>query len=935
MTKASEDKGAHFHKCDFQVHTPRDAGWKGGDATTQVERKTYAQELIRACREKGLDAIAITDHHDLTFFPYVRAAAKAEVSSDGKPVHDEHQIIVFPGIELTLSSPACQAILLLDAGFDEARFDDVLNALTLDAVDPAESKVKTVDPISPAAIKDLNHLEETLSQRSWLKGRFIILPNVTDQGHKDLLRDGFQKHYKEMHCVGGYVDGDYGKLRNGRKNILEGRQQNNGYQPIAVLQTSDNRKRNHSDLGKYITWIKWSEPSAEALRQACLAKESRLSHIEPELPPLWITSMSVSDSKFLGSLELDFNQQYSAIIGGRGTGKSTLLEYLRWCLCDQPVESEATDIVQGKRKSLIENTLQKFAGEVHVSFLINDVTHIVKRNSKTHEIFLKIGNGSFESASEDEVRTLLPIQAYSQKQLSSVGVRVNELMRFVELPVKQPLDGVRSQIHDTASRMRIAYGNYVRKKEVEAEANAEEVEKESLSTQLAGLRSALKGLSESDQEVIDRKEKYDNEETIIDELKGRFESAQEQVIHLKEAYESDIEDDTVQVEIHNEGLVNSIRKEYESRFSKIAEHITAVAGLFEDEALRTLNVELEKWSGLKEKFDKKYEAAKAKTKINQQQLNQIRKIEGRIKDLRRSLTAKRKSLKALGNPHKTYKDWRKKWIAAHREKMELLSKQCDKFTTLSVGYIKAEIKNCIDTDGLISRLKTALSGMNIREDKLAKLCDHLAKSDDAFTAWNEVVDELEALSLFDTDSPYELPETPILSKSDFIQSERKRIAASFNSERWIDLSTAELVFNPKFYYCANIKKDEFIAFADASAGQQATALLTVLLNQDGAPLIIDQPEDDVDSKMIEDVIERVWIAKTKRQLIFSSHNANFVVNGDAELVICCDYRKAGDQTKGAITALGAIDNSKIRKEITTVTEGGEHAFKLRKSKYGF
>ena len=53
-----------------------------------------------------------------------------------------------------------------------------------------------------------------------------------------------------------------------------------------------------------------------ALRQACLAKESRLSHDEPELPSLWITSMSVSNSKFLGRVKVDFNQQYNALIGG-------------------------------------------------------------------------------------------------------------------------------------------------------------------------------------------------------------------------------------------------------------------------------------------------------------------------------------------------------------------------------------------------------------------------------------------------------------------------------------------------------------------------------------------------------------------------------------------------------------------------------------------
>ena len=95
------DKGAHFYKCDFQVHTPRHAGWSGGDAVTDAERKKYAEALILACRQKGLSAIAITDHHDFAFFRYVRKAAQNELGDSGQPVPSENKIIVFTGIEMT------------------------------------------------------------------------------------------------------------------------------------------------------------------------------------------------------------------------------------------------------------------------------------------------------------------------------------------------------------------------------------------------------------------------------------------------------------------------------------------------------------------------------------------------------------------------------------------------------------------------------------------------------------------------------------------------------------------------------------------------------------------------------------------------------------------------------------------------------------------
>jgi chromosome segregation protein len=516
------DRGAHFHRCDLQVHTPRDRRWSGADAVTELERKTYAEELILACRQKGLKAIAITDHHDFAFFPYVKEAAQNELDDAGEPVPEGTRIIVYPGLELTLTSPNCQALLILDADFPENLFQSVVTTLAITVAPAGDSKTAEVQRVPQNVVSDLTALYEKLNSHQHLKGRFIVFPNVSDSRHGTLLRSGFANFYKTMPCFGGYTDGSIANFGSGNLSIVQGKNRDYGFKSIAVFQTSDNRTRDHAHLGTHTTWVKWSEPTAEALRQACLAKESRLSQEEPQLPSLWITSMSVSNSKFLGRLDVDFNQQYNAVIGGRGTGKSTILEYLRWGLCDQPVDNTDSDIapVQTKRKKLIDDTLQKSDGEVIVTFLLNDVMHIIKRSSRTQEILLKIGSGDFVQTTEQDVRNLFPVQAYSQKQLSSIGVRIDELKRFVELPIKQSLDQLRSEIRDTETRIRAAYGNVVRKKEIEAEAAKYKLEVTSLTKQLATLRKTLKGLSEADQEIIKEKTLYDNEELIIENLKN-------------------------------------------------------------------------------------------------------------------------------------------------------------------------------------------------------------------------------------------------------------------------------------------------------------------------------------------------------------------------------------------------------------------------------
>ncbi|MFA6408341.1 MAG: AAA family ATPase [Candidatus Paceibacterota bacterium] len=931
------DKGAHFHKTDLQVHTPRDIRWSGGDAITDAERKTYAEELIRSCREKGLGAIAITDHHDFAFFPYVRMAAQRELDDTGQLVADGQKIVVFPGLELTLTAPTCQALLLLDANFPENMLPSVLTALSITPAPSTDSKTVQVARIPTTVVNDLGDLYRLLDTHEHIKGRFTVFPNVSEGGNSTILRSGFSNYYKDMPCVGGYVDGAVTQHGAGNISIVNGKNRDYGFRSIGLFQTSDNRRRGHADLGRHTTWVKWSEPTAEALRQACLARESRLSQDEPQLPNLWVTSMSVSNSKFLGRLEIDFNQQYNAVIGGRGTGKSTILEYLRWGLCDQPVDDADSDIgpVQVRRKKLIDDTLQKVDGEVVVTFLLNGVTHIVKRNSSTQQILLKIGEGEFAQVAEEEVRNLFPVQAYSQKQLSSVGVRIEELNRFVELPLKQTLDQTRSDIRDTEAKIRVAYSNVIRKREIEGEMDKHEVEIDSLKKQLTALRATLKGLSEAEQEIIKLKTQYDTEGSSIEKLKNELARAKSLVENFSAGFSPEEDEVDSVAETPNAALVAEIRQKYEAKFSQIRTQIEGLSGLFVDASLEEIQIEIKKWYDAKDAFNERYEATKAKAQVNQEQLDNIQIIENRVAELGNLQHANQNALTELRDPESAYAILRSKWDELHTQKINALDGQCQKFSSLSDGLIKAEVKGSLDKVALIARIKSAFTALNIRESKIEEICQRVADATDPVTAWNETLAELEQLALRKTGIATPVPATPILNDCEFKDAEKARLVAGFDSAKWLDLSLVELEFNPKFQYCSNKTTDEYIDFADASAGQQATALLTVLLNQNGAPLIIDQPEDDVDSKMSPDTVKQIWKAKGKRQIIFASHNANFVVNGDAELVIICDYVRSGDQTGGRIKMAGAIDNPTIKEEITLVTEGGKDAFKLRMEKYGF
>ncbi|MFO7749864.1 MAG: histidinol-phosphatase [Desulfobacteraceae bacterium] len=115
-----------------------------------------------------------------------------------------------------------------------------------------------------------------------------------------------------------------------------------------------------------------------------------------------------------------------------------------------------------------------------------------------------------------------------------------------------------------------------------------------------------------------------------------------------------------------------------------------------------------------------------------------------------------------------------------------------------------------------------------------------------------------------------------------------------------------------------------------SLGQRASALiLFVLSQQENDVFLIDQPEDDLDNQTIyEDVIKLIRQLKPKTQFIFATHNANFPVLGDAEQIIACSYSDDKMQSKS-----GGIDCPGLQQEIVNIMEGGEEAFLQRKRRY--
>ncbi len=926
------DKGAHFYRSDFQVHSPRDRKWTGCKPVPHDQRMAFARAFVRACREAGLQAVGLTDHHDVCFAKYFQLAAQEDKTSSPAPTPSAQDPIIFPGAELTLAVP-CQAIVLLDADADPS-----IQAMLLEAIGVGNTYPDGAadgPPVTPLDFRSLKDLDNALRRYSHgaLKGRYIILPHVGDDGsHKTLLRKGFDPEYASMPCDGGYIECNWDSHK--KQHILTGTAHGWGPRAIGVFQTSDSRREDCRDLGCRTTWVKMAEPTAEALRQACLARQSRISQVQPTIPATYISRIEVSASTFMGALDLELNPQFNAIIGGRGTGKSTILEYLRQAMQDQPVpyesDIEASDGAARKRR-LIQETLDAVKGRVTVHWVLDQIPHVVQYDSGTKEITLRVADQDAVPATAEEVRHLLPIRAYSQKQLSSVSNRTAELQRFIEQPIQNELAQWQEQIDQHRRKIREVYSQILVRKQSARDLAAAKTELASLRERANAIEKGLPKLTDEASKAIKEHAARLREAQAQDAIQKDLDLAEQELSAAETALMElpqglNLEEGSPQGE-----LLRSIHQDAGELIARAINSVrdtraVLVAGI--GEILSRLNT----WEANQEAHTRAYDAAQQEAATHKTQMAQLRDLREQEAEKQKQVTDLARDPKGQGDSEGEFARLLDSWIDLHRQRGNALERQCKGLTQMSDGEIKAELMRGADIDDALAKLRETLKGAYISQDRWDTLRGSLLKGGTAVEKWRALM--LELRSLAETKAEDVAPDmvpTPLVCW-DLTEKQRRAVLEKLQPDTWLEIALTSLRDTPEFLYK---KAEHVIPFERASAGQQATALLKVLLSEEGGPLIIDQPEDDLDNVVIGDVVSLIWEAKRRRQIIFASHNANLVVNGDAELVVHCDYASEHDRSRGEIKKPGAIDVRAIRDAITQVMEGGEKAFMLRRQKYGF
>jgi len=417
-------KGAEFRKTDLQIHSPRDRSWEGEHPETLTEelspsgietvREAFCCSFIEKCIAEGLQAIAVTDHHE-GVYAYKVIDTLRKLQAENGPV----DLWVFPGMELTCRD-SCQALIIFDSLLPEPLFGKARAKLNLPTdVRPHEAQGIQVELLN----YDVEELQALLEEDDELRGRFIILPHVKPNGHKTVLRTGFHKRFKELPYVGGYMDQCYPhELEDGDRRILNGEIPAWSSEKRGVISTSDARHADFRLIGEHATWIKLASPTAESIRQAMLAPDSRILYDEPNLPSVVINSMTVRGSRYLENGIYSFNQQMTSVIGGRGAGKSTLLECIRFALgCSAIDDTKSPSSATTRLRKILEETLDSQNGEIVLEVLLNGTPLRITRRMNNKDMIKVEAEGTEEISTVEDIRRLIPTQQYRQGELSDLA----------------------------------------------------------------------------------------------------------------------------------------------------------------------------------------------------------------------------------------------------------------------------------------------------------------------------------------------------------------------------------------------------------------------------------------------------------------------------------------------------------------------------------
>ncbi len=864
-------EGAQWVRADFHLHTRADREFKY-DGDDSFYNSNYVDALENAKIRLGV----ITNHNKFDFDEFKALRKTAQKKG----------IALLPGVELSVNDGANGIHTLVVFSDDWIDEHDYINPFLTSAF---EGK-------TPAQYEQENgratcSLLETIKKlESYHRDFFIVFAHVeapsglwaeldggrlAELGQNEFFRRrtlAFQK--VRTHDGAGKDKPCRTKIQSWLK----------GWYP-AELEGSDPKRIDEIGRGK-ASYLKTGELSFEAVKFALSDPTARVAMEPPKHQASHIRSIRF-DGGILDGQMLYFSSELNTLIGIRGSGKSSILEAVRYAL-DIPRGDKAQDTKY--KDELIRHTLGS-GGKVTLT-----ACDVYGQEFTISRIFRETPNVYLDGKLQPGVsirETILRRPIYfGQKDLSSTGEGFET--DLVEKLVGEKLRVLRDEIEAQRQSVREAAQRWIKL------SNTPELKRE-FETQLNDANFHLTKFAEHG--VADKLQKrlgFQQDAASLTRMKDRADNFIVDLGNLIAAHEDELRNATSYVSKQNADFFTAYYAEFSNLVAKvnllkqIEQEARAIVG-----RLKTKQGEFEGASkSLQEEFAQ-VERQLAQ-ELKQTGISAIQPDDFLVQQQRK--TKAEQMLEALAKQQSQQTSIRDALFVEIDKLNELWLRE---FNTIKVeldrvnaGHtalqIEADFKG--DKDAAISFMQQLFKGSNIRESTLRAVMEEYADFGGLLRALPGALAKAGS--------------TPEVFEKTFMQNLAEFLTWQVPNRFVIRYRGKELKHH--------------------SLGQRASALLLYVLSQRrNDVIIIDQPEDDLDNQTIyDDVIKLLREMKPHAQFIFATHNANFPVLGDAEQVHACEY-----QDEKVATQSGSIDARPVQDAIINIMEGGKEAFNRRKEVY--
>lgn len=859
--------GSIWLRADFHLHTIQDKEFE------RIENPNeFIKEYISRLKTEQIAIAVITNHNKFDKEEFSNLYRKAE----------KENIWVVPGVELSVSDGknGIHTLIVFDKESWIKDGEDYINQFLTAAFEG----IKNRENENARCNYNFENLLEKLSDHK-KQGRdsFIVLAHAQqDCGFFHELDGGRIMELSKKAVFKEFVLGiqkirDFGEI-DVYKHWF------GGALPVFV-EGSDCKKM--QDVGKSQTqngenkktFIKLGDFNFEALKYALLNAESRVKDKIPKIQNSYIKSIAFDGGKLSGQ-KINFSPELNNFIGIRGSGKSSIIEIVRYAL--------GISLTQSSEDSNYKNDLIQFVLGSGGKVILN----VVDKNNKEYRIEKIYGQKQtiFDENNEIldcEVDAIFDKPVYfGQKDLS------NKENNFEMDLLNRLIGGRLRDVHDRISGKKREVQNVIL--EMQKTQNIDSL-KEETETDIRNAEQQLRIFRDNGvAEKLKRQTDFDKDSSILQRNRETFLSYRNELAEVLEKYETFFTD-TIPGSTENESIFETATaavREAGAEFTKI------------QEILRKTDVALEKYKAvelsLNEKRDEmKEEFAKIKREINSDTLNPdtFLSLTRKIETSKLKLVEINKQSEKRQGLEKQLKEKLRELNELWREEFNCLNEETKKINNTN-GNLKIVIEFKEQKTQFIEKLKSVFRGSGLRDSTYQSLSEQ-------FQDFIEI---------------YKTPETVKKIVNENMLGDFNR---RFN-ENLSDLLTFQVENKVTIEYKGK-------PLDKHSLGQRASALILFLLAQkENDVLIIDQPEDDLDNQTIYDeVIKELLKLKGNMQFIFATHNANIPVLGDSEKIVVCSFE---DAEKIALND-GSIDTASVQQDIIRIMEGGQDAFNRRKNIY--